>query len=405
MNLMVFEILLETMQNLSNFKKSKSQPHAAFLDINIFAHEGFTSGALIQMREILRRLLNFGIPLGVLSVAHAPLSPTWKPGKKVGKSVTLRNDIPVEEWLIEKSPKENLEAYVKAIRELLDGYKWRIIFMNTPAVFLEEINILALDEAVRSGTEVISVLPDVLYPLYATHPKKDVDRFYTLLKKTRVLAPSQFLIDRFFKDTGIRAEFFPNLFTVEEIVAKNGSYEYITLINHHPMKGRAIFDAIAQKMPTEKFLIIENWPDVPPYEPPSPNIKFSKFITDVRQLYGQTKVLLVPSLCEEGCPRVIVEALLNGIPVVAHNIGGISEAGLGVAKLIDPPPIKGVTIMPRVTPKNLGRQADKFVSVVRKITKSSSSFAAYSKQSRHTALAHCQRAEKIFADLAKSWFR
>ena len=392
------------MRILSNFKKSKSKPHAAFLDVSIFAHEGFTSGALVQMREILRRTLEFGIPSGVLSVAHAPLSPTWKPGKKVGKSVTLHDDIPVEEWLIEEPPKENLQAYVKAFRELLNGFRWRVIFMNTPAVFLEEINILALDEALRSGAEVVSVLPDVLYPSYATHPKRKVDRFYALLKKTKVMAPSRFLIDRFLKDTEIQGGFFPNLFTVGEIVAESGSHDYITLINHHPMKGRAIFDAVAQRMPEEKFRIIENWPDVPPYHPPSPNVKFSKFITEVRKLYSQTKVLLVPSLCEEGCPRVIVEALLNGIPVIAHNIGGVPEAGLGVATLIDPPPIRGTTILPEISPESLNKQADKFVSAIREITKDPNVWVANSEQSRAAALNHCQQTENIFADLSNGWF-
>lgn len=389
---------------MSNFKKSKSRLHAAFLDVNIFAHEGFTSGALIQMKEILRRLLNAEIPAGVLSVAHAPLSPSWRPGKKIGRSIDFHNGIPVEEWLIKESFKENLQPYTRAIQKLLKGYHWRVVFMNTPAVYLEKAYLIALEEAVRNASEVVSFLPDVLYPSYTTHSKEDVDRFYSLLKKTRVMAPSQFLIDRFFKDTGIRAELFPNLFTINEIVAENGAHEFITLINHHPMKGRAIFDAIAQEIPEENFLIVENWPDVPPYTPPSLNIKFSKFITDTRELYGQTKILLVPSLCEEGCPRVIVEALLNGIPVIAHDIGGIAEASLGVAKLIDPPPIEGITILPEVSPNNLKKQADKFVVLIRELAKDPNAWRAQSKKSQLTALRHCQRAEKIFANLLKKWF-
>ena len=119
-------------KNLSIFKKSKSQDQAAFLDVNIFAHEGFTSGALIQMREILRRLIDLGIPAGVLSVAHGSLSPNWERGKGISKSITFRNNIPVEEYLIEKSFKENQEPYREAIQKLINGYKWRVIFMNTP---------------------------------------------------------------------------------------------------------------------------------------------------------------------------------------------------------------------------------------------------------------------------------
>jgi glycosyltransferase involved in cell wall biosynthesis len=389
---------------LSDLKKSKSCPRVAFFDVNIFAHEGFTSGALIQMKEILRRCLDFGIPAGVLSVAHAPLSPNWKKEKRTGKYETLCCGIPVEEWLIKDSFKKDLKDYRRAIKKLLGGYNWRVIFMNTPAVYLEKVNLVALEEAILTGAEVVSILPDVLYPSYATHPKEDVDQFYRLLKKTRVMAPSHFLIDRFFKDTGIQAELFPNLFTIDEIIARNGSHEFITLVNHHPMKGGVIFDAVAQRMPEEHFLVIENWPDVPPYKPSSPNVKFSNFFDDVRILYGQTKILLVPSLCEEGCPRVIIEALLNGIPVIAHNIGGIPEASLGITKLIDPPPIEGEVILPEVLPDNLDKQADKFVAAIREILTDPQTWTVHLEKSRHVALEYCHQADKKFKSLVKEWF-
>ncbi|MBU0570181.1 glycosyltransferase [Patescibacteria group bacterium] len=391
------------MQKQSNLKILKSSCQAAFLDVNIFAHEGFTSGALIQMKEILRRLLERGISVKVLSLAQASFSPNWKPGEKVGKSITSHQGIPVEEWLIEKSFKENPERYIYALKKMLNSQNWKVIFMNTPAVYLEKLNLIAMEEAINKA-EVITVLPDILYPTYKTHPKNDVDRFYTLLKKTKVMAPSQFLIDHFFSNTGIKAELFLNLFTIDEITAKSDSHKYITLINHHPMKGRVIFDAVAKKMPEDKFLIIENWPDVPLYKPPCSNVKFSKFISDVQKLYGQTKILLVPSLCEEGCPRVVVEALLNGIPVIAHNIGGIPEAGLGVANLIDPPPVKGKVILPKVTAKDLERQANKFVSAICSIGKDIDTWKKHSRQSQRVALRHCERAETLFADLVKRWF-
>jgi glycosyltransferase involved in cell wall biosynthesis len=46
----------------------------------------------------------------------------------------------------------------------------------------------------------------------------------------------------------------------------------------------------------------------------------------MREVYAVTDVLLVPSQFTEAFGRVIVEAQLNGIPVVAADAGGIPYA-------------------------------------------------------------------------------
>lgn len=46
---------------------------------------------------------------------------------------------------------------------------------------------------------------------------------------------------------------------------------------------------------------------------------------DLRQLMGQSSVLIVPSICYENAPNVIFEAKQMGLPVVASRIGGIPE--------------------------------------------------------------------------------
>ena len=42
-------------------------------------------------------------------------------------------------------------------------------------------------------------------------------------------------------------------------------------------------------------------------------------------VYARARVLLVPSLWWESGPRVIVEALSNGIPVIGSSSGGVPE--------------------------------------------------------------------------------
>jgi len=47
--------------------------------------------------------------------------------------------------------------------------------------------------------------------------------------------------------------------------------------------------------------------------------------SDIPEILSQSDVCFVPSLCYENSPTVIYESLSNGVPVIASDIGGISE--------------------------------------------------------------------------------
>jgi glycosyltransferase involved in cell wall biosynthesis len=55
------------------------------------------------------------------------------------------------------------------------------------------------------------------------------------------------------------------------------------------------------------------------------NVRISPNTSDMKSVYSRTKILLVPSVWWDSGPRVIVEAMLNGIPVIGSNSGGIAE--------------------------------------------------------------------------------
>lgn len=55
------------------------------------------------------------------------------------------------------------------------------------------------------------------------------------------------------------------------------------------------------------------------------NVLLTPNTPDMKSVYGRARVLLVPSVIWESAARVTVEAMLNGIPVIASRSGGIPE--------------------------------------------------------------------------------
>jgi medium-chain acyl-[acyl-carrier-protein] hydrolase len=62
-------------------------------------------------------------------------------------------------------------------------------------------------------------------------------------------------------------------------------------------------------------------------------------VDNIDDLLVRTRVLLVPSLWAEARSRIVLEAMLRGVPVMAANVGGIPEAKMGVPYLLPVRPI------------------------------------------------------------------
>jgi glycosyltransferase involved in cell wall biosynthesis len=56
-----------------------------------------------------------------------------------------------------------------------------------------------------------------------------------------------------------------------------------------------------------------------------------------RDFYRVTKLVLMPSLWWESFARVPAEAMINGLPVLASNRGGLRESVQGAGLLLDVP--------------------------------------------------------------------
>ncbi|KXF75874.1 glycosyl transferase family 1 [Paramesorhizobium deserti] len=109
--------------------------------------------------------------------------------------------------------------------------------------------------------------------------------------------------------------------------------DYVTLINPYNEKGFELAVRIAEQCPDIPFLMVESWKLGPDHRAqieriiaPLKNVKLESRTSDMKTVYGRTRILLAPSKWEEAWGRVASEAHCSGIPVVGSRRGGLPEA-------------------------------------------------------------------------------
>ena len=118
---------------------------------------------------------------------------------------------------------------------------------------------------------------------------------------------------------------------------------FVTFVNPVYHKGLDKALRLAKLLPHRRFQFVRGWKQ--PWRialenelrvRAAANVTYRWRTSDMRSIYARTKVLVVPSLWEESFGRVILEAQVSGIPVIATRIGGIPEA-LGSGGILLPP--------------------------------------------------------------------
>lgn len=314
----------------------------------MLAHEGFTSGLLLIVREILKEFCRHGLSVGVVSAVSVDAARD----RRSATAGTLRSrwesGIEFSEYLLTAEGARSAATVREAFERLLSLARPRFILMSSPAVFLAEPDVAARELASESGALVIHVVADHLFPTAESHDPALVAALYRRMADGVVIALTESIAEKFERASGISPVRFKNPFVLDEVLVDAGAPatgRRVGMVNVHPIKGRAIFFEVARRLPGVEFVIIKNWPDIDDYDGEPANVATLDFMAQPKNFYQHVSILLVPSLHEDGPTRVAIEAMLNRIPVVANRIGSIPDVGERNAILIDPPTILGFDLV------------------------------------------------------------
>ena len=205
-----------------------------------------------------------------------------------------------------------------------------------------------------------------------------------------VIFPSEYSRRHHTRLIGLDVPVIPDPIPLDRIVAANPEPTYATFINPQPSKGMTVFARIAlelnRKRPDIPLLVVEgrgtseSLARLPVDLSGLSNLHRMGNTPDPRDFYRVSRAVLVPSLWRESLGRVPMEALANGIPVLASDRGALPET-LGNSGFV-------FTIPERYTPRSLenptAREVAPWVAVLEKLWDDPDF------ESRHRALARAE---------------
>jgi glycosyltransferase involved in cell wall biosynthesis len=167
-----------------------------------------------------------------------------------------------------------------------------------------------------------------------------------------ILTPSRFLTDFYRTALGVESTPLPVPIEIDDVVAPEHDPIFFTMINPSPEKGVMLVARLAEELslrrPDIPMMFIESRGsagrlvragmmagfDLRRHE----NLMMSPPMGQPKEIYLATRALLAPSLWQEPAGRVAAEALLNGIPPLVSDRGGLAEVANGAGFCIPIPP-------------------------------------------------------------------
>ncbi len=145
------------------------------------------------------------------------------------------------------------------------------------------------------------------------------------------LANSDFTAERWRALFGLHCHVIKPVVNAGNYITSGGGSK-VLFVNPSPIKGVQQMFALATHCPDLPFLVVESWNIEPAWRAYCQqwacqlgNVQWLGPQDDMRAVYAQARVLLMPSAWEEAFGRTVIEAQLSGVPVLASNRGALPE--------------------------------------------------------------------------------
>jgi glycosyltransferase involved in cell wall biosynthesis len=212
-----------------------------------------------------------------------------------------------------------------------------------------------------------------------------------------VYACSAYLAGEYRRRIGLRATAIPQPIDPAEVVASDRDPIFVTYVNPSPAKGvmlaATMLERLAVRRPDIPALVVEargtagllasaalaGGFDLRRHE----SIMVSPPLPTPAHVFAPTRLLVVPSLWPEPAGRVAIEAMLNGVPPIVSDRGGLPETSLDAGVVVPVP----ASITER-TPRPVGSEvAEPWVDHIERLTDDASVYEAASTRARRAAAA------------------
>lgn len=211
------------------------------------------------------------------------------------------------------------------------GSGWRFVERATRHVKRFRPDVLILDSmrmlraleaaGFQPPCPIATVMHDVTFTREAAHiPFGD---------KTCIIANSPYTASVVARHFDIEPPVVPPVVHLSAYVTHRPDARCLTLVSPHPRKGLDLALEIAVRLPDIPLLLVEGWPlerrarnALQAQIAPLANVRLHSSTADMRNIYRQTRIQLVPSELET-FGRVVVEAQASGIPVLSSDKGAL----------------------------------------------------------------------------------
>lgn len=161
-----------------------------------------------------------------------------------------------------------------------------------------------------------------------------------------IVVPSEYVRKRYRERLGLDARVLAPLIDPAKVVATERTPRFLAFVTPTAEKGLYFFIGIARELgerrPDIPILLVEGRGKVQrlstiPEARKLTNLNVLERVESPALFFKETRLLVVPSLCEETFGRVVVEAGMNGIPALCSDRGALPEV-VGDRNLVLPIP-------------------------------------------------------------------